>query len=62
MDNKKQIIQEVIQNMMDKVLDNALVKKPFIVEKFKAEKPLYAALVPAEIFRGAHFERKFVTP
>lgn len=25
-------------------------------------RPLYAALVPDEIFKGSHFERRFVTP
>ena len=35
---------------------------PFIVEEHHAEKPLYAALVPDEIFKGSHFERRFVTP
>jgi hypothetical protein len=30
--------------------------------KHHATKPLYAALVPDEIFKGAHFERRFVTP
>lgn len=58
----KAAIQSVIKRMMDSVMHNALVKKPFIPEKHKAEKPLYAALVPDEIFKGSHFERKFVTP
>jgi hypothetical protein len=31
-------------------------------EKHRADKPLYAALVPDEIFKGSHFERRFVTP
>jgi hypothetical protein len=26
------------------------------------KKPLYAALVPDEIFKGSDFERRFVTP
>lgn len=47
---------------MEGVLNNVLYKKPFIFDKWKAEKPLYAALVPKEIFKGSHFERKFVTP
>jgi hypothetical protein len=55
-------IQSVIQQMMDKVMDNALLKDPFIPEKHQAFKPLYAALVPDEIFKGSHFERRFVTP
>ena len=42
----KKSIQTVIKNMMDKVMDNVLIKDPFIPEKHHAEKPLYAALVP----------------
>ena len=58
----KEAIKEVVQNMMDKVMYNVLEKDPFIVEAHKANKPLYAALVPDEIFKGSHFERRFVTP
>jgi hypothetical protein len=39
-----------------------LVEDPFIKEDHRAQKPLYAALVPDEIFKGSHFERRFVTP
>lgn len=55
-------IQSVIKLMMDQVMDNALIKKPFSADNHRAFKPLYAALVPDEIFKGSHFERKFVTP
>lgn len=52
----------VIQTMMDRVMDRVLVLDPFVAEKHHANKPLYAALVPDEIFKGSHFERRFVTP
>ena len=55
-------ILNVIQTMMDRVMDKVLVTDPFIAEKHHANKPLYAALVPDEIFKGSHFERRFVTP
>ena len=55
-------IKEVVSKMMDKVMENVLVNDPFITEKHHASKPLYAALVPDEIFKGSHFERRFVTP
>ena len=42
--------------------DFRLSKDPFIPEIHRAKKPLYAALVPDEIFKGSHFERRFVTP
>ena len=58
----KAAIQSVVKLMMDRVMNNVLVNDPFIEEDHKAEKPLYAALVPDEIFKGSHFERRFVTP
>ncbi len=58
----KQAIQSVIKTMMDKVMDNVLIKDPFLSDRHRAMKPLYAALVPDEIFKGSHFERRFVTP
>lgn len=61
-DNVTQAILEVVQTMMDKVMDKVLIDDPFVVEDHRAKKPLYAALVPDEIFKGSHFERRFVTP
>ena len=55
-------IQGVVNVMMERVLNKVLYEDPFLSDKFKAEKPLYAALVPEEIFKGSHFERRFVTP
>lgn len=59
---RKEAIQAVIKEMMDRVLQKVLVEDPFIAEEHHATKPLYAALVPDEIFKGSHFERRFVTP
>lgn len=58
----KAAVASVITRMMDRVMTKVLVDDPFLPEKHKADKPLYAALVPDEIFKGAHFERRFVTP
>ena len=58
----KEAILNVIQTMMDRVMDKVLITDPFVAEKHHASKPLYAALVPDEIFKGSHFERRFVTP
>jgi len=60
--NLKNAIQSVIREMMDRVMNKVLVTDPFVKEMHQAKKPLYAALVPDEIFKGAHFERRFVTP
>lgn len=58
----KVAIQAVISEMMDRIMNKVLYDDPFVKEKHHAEKPLYAALVPDEIFKGSHFERRFVTP
>ena len=58
----KEAIQSVIKVMMDRVMNTVLVDDPFVKEEHKAKRPLYAALVPDEIFKGSHFERRFVTP
>lgn len=55
-------IKEIITDLMERVMDKVLNKDPFIKEKHHSAKPLYAALVPDEIFKGSHFERRFVTP
>lgn len=55
-------INTVVSDLMNRVMDKVLIKDPFIKEKHHSSKPLYAALVPDEIFKGSHFERRFVTP
>ncbi len=55
-------IKKVVSELMNRVMDKVLITDPFIKEKHHSSKPLYAALVPDEIFKGSHFERRFVTP
>jgi hypothetical protein len=61
-DDMKHSIQDVISGMMERVLNRVLYEDPFLKDEHKAKKPIYAALVPDEIFKGSHFERRFVTP
>lgn len=58
----KAAVGKVITGLMNRVMEKVMVSDPFLPDKHKAAKPLYAALVPDEIFKGAHFERRFVTP
>jgi hypothetical protein len=58
----KDEIQKVIRFMMDNVMNKVLIEDPFERDEHRANRPLYAALVPDEIFKGSHFERRFVTP
>ncbi|MEZ4525874.1 MAG: TdeIII family type II restriction endonuclease [Desulfobacterales bacterium] len=60
-DEMKEAIQEVVRTMMNRVMENVL-NDPFDAKLHQALRPLYAALVPDEIFKGSHFERRFVTP
>ncbi len=55
-------VQRIVTELMDKVMERVLITDPFIAEVHHAAKPLYAALIPDEIFKGSHFERRFVTP
>lgn len=55
-------IKAVVTNMMDRVMNRVLIDDPFLKDVHHSTKPLYAALVPDEIFKGSHFERRFVTP
>lgn len=58
----KKAITVIISDMMERIMNKVLITDPFIPENHHAAKPLYAALVPDEIFKGSHFERRFVTP
>ena len=58
----KVAVESVITSMMESVMRKVLVTDPFIKRQHRREKPLYAALVPDDIFLGSHFERRFVTP
>jgi hypothetical protein len=62
MENVNKKISKVVSELMDKVMDRVLFTDPFIKEQHYSSRPLYAALVPDEIFKGSHFERRFVTP
>ena len=54
-------IQTVIDDLMSRIMNRVLVEDPFIKEVHRTKKPLYAALVPDEIFKGSYFERRFTT-
>lgn len=65
MENQERInlaIRSVVTDLMDRVMNKVTVVDPFIKEDHRLRRPLYAALVPDEIFKGSHFERRFVTP
>jgi hypothetical protein len=65
MDNSEKIshaIHAIITSMMNRVMQNVLENDPFIPEIHHTQKPLYAALIPDEIFKASHFERRFTTP
>jgi hypothetical protein len=61
-DRIAEAIKGVVTELMERVMRRVLEEDPFIIEKHHSARPLYAALVPDEIFKGSHFERRFVTP
>jgi hypothetical protein len=61
-DDLKKAINSIIIELMERVMNKVLYEDPFDKDRHRAKKPLYAALVPDEIFKGSHFERRFVTP
>tara|TARA_B100000686_G_C16725355_1_gene937436 strand:+ start:275 stop:1105 length:831 start_codon:yes stop_codon:yes gene_type:complete len=61
-DETKKLVQAVIDQLMEGVLKRVLSEDPFVPAEHEKKKPLYAALVPEEIWKGSHFERRFTTP
>ena len=47
-------IQGIVRGMMERVMERVLQSDPFIPEKHHASKPLYAVLVPDEIFESVY--------
>lgn len=56
----KDAIQSIIKGLMEEVFNYVLNTKPFSAESLRQNRPLYAALVPEEVFKASHFERSFV--
>ncbi len=61
-ESTKAQIQAIIAALMERVMRRVLEEDPFLEDMHRAQRPLYAALVPDEVFKGSHFERRFVTP
>jgi hypothetical protein len=57
----RQVIQDTIRGHMDRVMERVLVTDRFNEDHHRRNRPIYAALVPDQIFKAAHFERRFVT-
>lgn len=59
---RKDAVRSLVQSLMDGVMQTVLVHDPFPAKDHHTQSPLSAALVPDEVFKGAHFERRFVPP
>ena len=55
-------VEDLLVASMDSVMDKVLRLDPFDMDQRRRNAPLHAALVPEDIFKGSHFERRFVTP
>lgn len=54
-------IENIISNMMDKILDKRINKEPFNPAEIQTKNPFGFNLVPIEIWKSSKFERSFVT-
>ena len=51
--------QSLVRSMKTGVMRDVLVNHPFLPKDIHAQIPLFAALVPDEIFKGSYFENRF---
>ncbi|MGH4125498.1 MAG: TdeIII family type II restriction endonuclease [Clostridium sp.] len=54
-------IKKLLSEIMDRIIKNRTVNKPFKAEEIELQNPFGFRLVPMEIWKGAKFERSFVT-
>src|SRR5699024_5350711 len=54
-------IKNHLKTVMDRIIDNRVVKDPFDESTILRNNPFGARLVPMEVWKGAKFERSFVT-
>lgn len=50
---------KIIDELMQETLNKELYENPFIKEVHRANNPLFASILPDEIFKVSHFERRF---
>lgn len=54
-------IEVIISNLMDRIIERRVVTEPFSETDIENNNPFGYRLVPMEIWKGAKFERSFVT-
>ncbi|MBW9173418.1 TdeIII family type II restriction endonuclease [Clostridium estertheticum] len=54
-------VKKLLSEIMDRIIKNRTVTKPFKAEEIELQNPFGFRLVPMEIWKGAKFERSFVT-
>ncbi|MED1850063.1 TdeIII family type II restriction endonuclease [Brevibacillus agri] len=57
----KEAIVDHLINVMDRIIERRCVTEPFNEEEIKLSNPFGFRLVPTEVWKGAKFERSFVT-
>lgn len=56
-----QRVENLIATMLERIIRNRTINEPFNEEEIKNQNPFGFRLVPIEIWKGAKFERSFVT-
>lgn len=57
----KERITALLSSMMERILNKRIIQEPFSEEDIEKNNPFGFRLVPMEIWKGAKFERSFVT-
>lgn len=57
----KEKVEELLSNMLERIITKRTITEPFNEEKVEKDNPFGYRLVPIEIWKGAKFERSFVT-
>lgn len=59
--NTKERIEELLSKMLERIIHKRTITEPFDEKQIERENPFGFRLVPIEIWKGAKFERSFVT-
>jgi len=57
----KSLIYNHVESVMDRLIEKRTVLEPFLEEQIEERNPFGSSVVPNEVWKGAKFERSFVT-
>ncbi|MBG9657066.1 TdeIII family type II restriction endonuclease [Cytobacillus firmus] len=57
----KELVRQHVQAVMERLLIKRVITEPFLEEEINERNPFGSSVVPIEVWKGAKFERSFVT-